>query len=43
MADDPDAMVQEFLHFTYDTASRLGTWSSELVRDAGADSATQSA
>jgi hypothetical protein len=34
MADDPDAMVQEFLHFTYDTASRLGSWSSELVRPA---------
>ncbi len=31
-ADDPDAVVQEFLHFTYDTASRLGSWSDELVR-----------
>jgi hypothetical protein len=43
MADDPDAMVQEFLHFTYDTASRLGTWSSELVRHGAAGDATQSA
>jgi hypothetical protein len=43
MADDPDAMVQEFLHFTYNTASRLGTWSSELVRHGAAGDATQSA
>jgi hypothetical protein len=32
MADDPDALMQEFLEFTYDTAARLGSWSSELVR-----------
>jgi hypothetical protein len=30
--DDPDALVQEFLQFTYGTASRLGAWSPELVR-----------
>jgi hypothetical protein len=32
MADDPDGLVQEFLEFTYDTASTLGSWSPELVR-----------
>jgi hypothetical protein len=30
--DDPDAYVLEFLQHTYDTASRLGSWSTELVR-----------
>lgn len=32
MTDDPHGMVQEFLHFTYDTAARLGSWSRDLVR-----------
>lgn len=31
-SSDPDALIQEFLHFTYDTAARLGAWSEELVR-----------
>jgi hypothetical protein len=35
-AEDPDGLVQEFLEFTYDTASRLGSWSPELVRQGGA-------
>ena len=31
-ADDPDAMVHEFLEATYDIASTLGSWSEDLVR-----------
>ena len=31
-AEDPDALVLEFLQATYDTASRLGSWSRDLVR-----------
>ena len=30
--DDADGMVQEFLEFTYDTASHLGDWDPALVR-----------
>lgn len=35
-SDDPDGCVLEFLQHTYDTASRLASWSRDLVR---ADSA----
>ena len=31
-AEDPDALVLEFLQATYDTASRLGSWSRDLER-----------
>ncbi len=34
-AGDPDAMVHEFLQSTYDIASRLGSWSDDLVRAPG--------
>jgi hypothetical protein len=29
--DNPDQLVQEFLQSTYDSAARLGSWSSDLV------------
>ena len=31
-ADDPDALVYEFLQATYEIASRLGSWSADLER-----------
>jgi hypothetical protein len=31
-SDQPEAMVREFLQSTYDIASRLGSWSRDLVR-----------
>ena len=31
-ANDPDAMLLEFLHSTYDAAARLGGWSDDLRR-----------
>jgi hypothetical protein len=32
MAGDRESIVQEFLHFTYQTAARLGSWNRDLVR-----------
>ena len=31
-AENPSALMQEFLEFTYETAARLGDWSPDLVR-----------
>ncbi|MGH7448657.1 MAG: DUF5996 family protein [Longimicrobiales bacterium] len=36
LASDPDRLLLEFLHSTYDTAARLGGWSPDLVRSEGA-------